>query len=100
MGDKRRSDAAMVIHCGGTRVKYEIFRADQFSERAKSVDFVHAQELDKLLTPLDIETGDFVRVRQDGKWLPQGYRALYPTAAALRLISQHTLQLMQMEDAE
>lgn len=100
MGDKRRSDADMVIRCGGTRIKYEIFRADQFSERAKSVDFVDAQELDKLLTPLDLETGDFVRVRQNGAWLPKGHRALYRTSAALRLISQHTQQLMQLEDAE
>lgn len=100
MSEKRRPDATMVLKSGDVHRKYELYQAAQFSERAQVSSFYHAENPNLMITPLDIEQGQFVRVRCNGVWMPEGRRALYPLARLAFLIGQDLQQqLRRREDA-
>lgn len=99
MSEKRKPDAVLVLRAGDLQRRYELFRGEQFSARAAVSTFYHAEQPNLLLTPLDIATGRFVRVRCNGKWLPEGRRAMFPLARAAFLISQDLQQQLKEVDA-
>lgn len=90
MSEKRKADAVVLISgADGTKTRYEIFKAEQFAERMAVVPFFHAGQPDLQINPADLETLNLVRVRVDGKWQPEGRRALYPMWRTCALIAQH-----------
>lgn len=100
MGEKRKPDATMVLSGpSGKKVRYEIYKAHQFAGRMATTPFAHAEQPDLMLQPVDIESGQFVRVRVDGVWMPQGRRALYLASRVCTLIGKH-LQSELMENQE
>lgn len=99
MSEKRKPDAVLTLRAGDLQRKYELFKGSQFSKRAATTTFFHAEQPNLLLTPLDIERGHFVRVRCNGVWLPEGQRALYPLSRAAFLIAQD-LQHQLKDDLE
>lgn len=92
MSEKRRPDAVVTVRAGDINRRYELFCAEQFSERAGRSSFFHAEQPNLMLTPLDFEQGRYVRVRCDGCWLPKGRRALFPVGRASFLIAQDIQQ--------
>lgn len=102
MSEKRRPDLTVTVKSGDLTRRYEMFCAEQFSERAGRSSFYHAEQPNLMLTPLDFEQGKYVRVRCDGVWLPKGRRAMFPAGRASFLIAQdiHQQVLAKTEPLE
>lgn len=92
MAEKRKPDATMVLTgASGKKYRYEIYQAKQFLNRMGNTPFAHAENPDLMLQQVDVESGDFVRVRVNGVWMPQGRRAFYLASRVCNLIGRHLL---------
>ena len=89
MSEHRKPDLTFVVHTAtGLKRRYELFEGDQFAERMAKVPFSHAEQPNLQVHPIDLQNTHYVRVRCNGRWMPEGRRALYPLQRVAFLIGQ------------
>lgn len=101
MSEHRKPDLTFtVVTAAGLKRRYELFEGEQFAERMAKVPFSHAEQPGLQILPVDLNNTHYVRVRCDGRWLPEGRRSLFPLQRVAFLIGQELQQHLRRKEAE